>query len=206
MEVSQTLAQLTLFAEASRSHAKTSLTRDARLDSLRGQEADSIRKSSAFLANYDHDSSSWKTSQHCLVALANGQAGGLAEFSGTWPRSGMTRNGTAYELEPVDCHKSVTVSGSWPTPTKSDAKRLSLKLSSLTKRVRFVNGNKWNFAEHAAEMLDGYPSPELAEWVMGYPRNWTLPELEPAEIQSSLRSPNSSAKPSSKRKGEDDAK
>jgi hypothetical protein len=64
---------------------------------------------------------------------------------------------------------------------KSDGKRLSLKLHSLTKRVRSVNGNKWNFAEHAAEMLDGYPSPEIAEWVMGFPRNWTLPEPNAAE-------------------------
>jgi hypothetical protein len=94
----------------------------------------------------------------------------------------MTRNGTAYALAPVDYHKSVTVFGCWPTPTASDGKRLTFKLHSLTKRVRSVNGNKWNFTEHAAETLDGFPSPEIGEWIMGFPRNWTLIEQEPPAI------------------------
>ena len=123
------------------------------------------------LASFDPVSSSWKTSQLCFLE-------GLTTYSGTWPRSGMTRNGIAYLLDSLDSRKYGTVSGYWPTPTKSDAKRCAqFKLASLTKRVRSVNGNKWNFAEHAAEMLGTYPHPELVEWLMGFPKGWT--ELEP---------------------------
>lgn len=45
------------------------------------------------LASYDQDSSSWRTSQACLVS-------GWEPFSETWPRSGMMRHGTAYPLAP----------------------------------------------------------------------------------------------------------
>jgi integrase len=48
----------------------------------------------AWLASFDPDTSSWRTSQLSLL-------GGLDEFSGTWPRSGMTRSGTAYQLQPL---------------------------------------------------------------------------------------------------------
>jgi hypothetical protein len=164
------------------SRAKTLVTLGTNLGLTPAQDPACTLKSLGLLASYDQISSFWKTSQHCFLALPTGQDGGLAEFSGTWPRSGLMRNGTAYALEPLDFHKSVTGFGYWPTPTKSDGKRLSLKLHSLTKRVRFTTGNKWNYMEHAAETLDGFPSPELGEWVMGYPRNWTLPELKASEI------------------------
>jgi len=173
--------ELPLTSSQAGSRAKTSATLATKAELNEAPAAASILRSSVWLANYDQDTSSWKTSQRCFLDQATGPGGGLAEFSGTWPRSGMMRNGTVFELAPLDCHSSVTVSGSWPTPTKSDGKRLSLKIHSLIKRVRFVVGNKWNFAEHAAEMLDGYPSPEIAEWIMGFPRKWTLPERNAAE-------------------------
>jgi hypothetical protein len=81
------------------------------------------------LANFDPDTSSWRTSQHCLVE-------GLETFSETWPRSGMMRNGTAYQLPPlvprtyeIECgsslgrpqlHKGPEESGYWPTPRAID--------------------------------------------------------------------------------------
>ncbi len=173
--------ELPLMSSREASHAKTLAMPATRTELATEPAAAFTQKSSGWLANYDQNSSSWRTSQHCFLDQATGQGGGLAEFSGTWPRSGLMRSGTAFALAPLDCHKSVTVSGCWPTPTKSDGKRLTLKLHSLTKRVRSVNGNKWNFAEHAAEMLDGYPSPEIGEWVMGFPRNWTLPEPNVSE-------------------------
>lgn len=45
------------------------------------------------LANFDLATSSWRTSQRCLVA-------DLERFSATWPRSGMTHGGIAYPLVP----------------------------------------------------------------------------------------------------------
>lgn len=46
------------------------------------------------LANWDQESLSWKTSQ--LSLLEDYQT-----FSGRWPRSGLMRNGTAYQLPPL---------------------------------------------------------------------------------------------------------
>jgi hypothetical protein len=61
------------------------------------------------LARYDPATQSWRTSQLCLD-------GALDEFSETWPRSGMTRSGTAYQLPPLVRLTDATASGLWPTP------------------------------------------------------------------------------------------
>ncbi len=62
-------------------------------------------------ASYDPASCSWRTSQGSL-----GLTEGSETYSGTWPRSGMTRSGTAYLLPPSVPLTSVTGSTSWPTP------------------------------------------------------------------------------------------
>jgi hypothetical protein len=67
----------------------------------------------AWLASYDPATSSWRTSQLSLL-------GGLAEFSATWPRSGMTRSGTAFRLQPLVPLTDATGSGLWPTPNAAD--------------------------------------------------------------------------------------
>ena len=61
------------------------------------------------LAKFDLDTSSWRTSQLCLD-------GGLTEFSETWPRSGLMRNGIAYQLPPLVRLTGETDSGLWHTP------------------------------------------------------------------------------------------
>src|SRR5210317_108420 len=72
----------------------------------------------ASLANYDPDSSSWRTSQACLVS-------GWEPFSETWPRSGTMQHGIAYQLRPSAPLIGGTGYGSWqmkmwPTPRASD--------------------------------------------------------------------------------------
>ena len=69
---------------------------------------------------YDPDTHSWKTSQATLVS-------GSDQFSQTWPRSGMTLNGTAYQLPPSAPRTSATAyslslhgEALWPTPTTRD--------------------------------------------------------------------------------------
>ncbi len=64
------------------------------------------------LANYDQDSSSWRTSQRCLVE-------GWTVFSGTWPRSGTMRSGTAFQLPPLVPLTGEIASGLWRTPDAS---------------------------------------------------------------------------------------
>ena len=66
------------------------------------------------LASFDPVSSSWKTSQLCFLE-------GLTTYSGTWPRSGMTRNGIAYQLPPLVPLTGATGSGLWQTPVSDDA-------------------------------------------------------------------------------------
>jgi hypothetical protein len=60
-------------------------------------------------ASYDPDTSSWRTSQLCLD-------GDLDEFSETWPRAGTTRNGIAYQQQPLAPLTGATGSGLLPTP------------------------------------------------------------------------------------------
>jgi len=58
----------------------------------------------------DPDTRSWRTCEGCLD-------GGWETYSETWPRSGMTRSGTAYQLLPSVPLTSVTGRSFWPTPT-----------------------------------------------------------------------------------------
>ena len=77
------------------------------------READSSSTLPELFATYDPESLCWRTSQRSLL-------GGLTEFSDSWPRSGMTVNGIAYQL-PVLAHRTyVTGSGLLPTPAASD--------------------------------------------------------------------------------------
>ena len=58
---------------------------------------------------YDRGTQSWRTWQRCLLE-------GWTPFAGTWPRSGMTRNGIAYQLPTLAPLTEETESGLWPTP------------------------------------------------------------------------------------------
>lgn len=102
--------QTELFPTASLagSHAKTFRSLEKALD-LPVSAAGYGESMPALLARYDHLTSSWKTSQLCLD-------GELAEFSETWPRSGMMRSGIAYQLPPLAPLTEGTAFGSFPTP------------------------------------------------------------------------------------------
>jgi hypothetical protein len=65
------------------------------------------------LANYDPASSSWRTSQACLVS-------GWEPYSETFPRSGMMLSGTVYQLPPSAPLTGGTGSGLLPTPAARD--------------------------------------------------------------------------------------
>lgn len=123
-------------------------------------------------ARYDRDSSSWKTPQCSLLE-------GLDVFSETWPRWGMMRNGACWELTTLAGLTNGNGFGSWPTPTKSDAKRCrDLRIESLGKRAQ-IPGAHWNLAEHVAAEYEGYPTPQFVAWLMAWPQDWT--SLKPLE-------------------------
>src|SRR5260221_12623756 len=103
---------LTLSAEAS--PARTSALPVRALGSLVNEAAYGQNLQDS-LANYDHASSSWRTSQGCLVE-------GWTRFAETWPRSGMTRNGKLFRLPILARHTSESASGLLPTLTARDHK------------------------------------------------------------------------------------
>ena len=127
-------------------------------------------KSQDLLARYDPKLSSWKTSQLSLVE-------GLTEFSQTWPRSGMMRNGIAYRLPTLVRDKFGTEFGLWPTPNAS-----AYKGGRLSPRRGVKNPEKNNWQDFCSLVLGHrYPEPEITEQVMGFPTGWT--EIKPLETQ-----------------------
>lgn len=190
------------------SRAKTLALPESRQEWEREHDPVSGPKSFALLASYDRDTSSWRTSQTCLVALLSNEADGLAVFSETWPSAGMMRSGKTYQLEPWALPIVESASGLLPTPRKNDSqKRGNFDLSNprngfpaAVKRLflptlgknepkgcstaRYLGSERFK----GSKMSEGlrtcatdpiYLHPSFAEAVMGFPIGWT--ELEPAE-------------------------
>lgn len=133
------------------------------------------QKSFVSLASYDHNSSLWRTSQICLEALANGQAGGLAEFSVTWPNAGMMRNGETFQLGQLDCLTGESVSGLLPTPLKSD---LQANFSKATVRKVMTRAKQEHLCYRPIMLgWDRLRTVTLYETVMGFPPLWVASML-----------------------------
>lgn len=146
------------------------------------QEAAYGLKSCDLLAVYDQNTSSWKTSQTCLVGLATNEADGLDEFCQTWPRSGMMRSGMLYRLPELARYKTETEFGLLPTLAKTENKDFSRGsvLAKLDKGGRVARRICRKSSLIHSEEICGL-NPSFAEDVAGYPIGWT--ELEPAETQ-----------------------
>ena len=117
--------ELPLMSSRAASRARTLASLESSAAWAKAPAAASGPKSSDLLASYDRNTSSWRTSQHCLLAQANGEADGLAEFSETWPSAGMMRNGKTFRRQPWALPIAESASGLWPTPCKSDQGRTS---------------------------------------------------------------------------------
>lgn len=149
----QTELRLTPSAEVS--PARTSPLLD-RAKALGAAAAAYGRNTGDLLANYDPATSSWRTSQLCLVE-------GWTRFSGTWPRSGLMRNGIAYQLPPLVPLTDETAFGSWPTPQSRDWKGAPGKGSQAR------GGHQSSLPAE----IGGVPNPIWVEWMIGLPLGWT---------------------------------
>lgn len=142
--------------------AKTSRSR-GRVRAWMESEAACTARSLDLLATYDPTSSSWRTSQHCLIE-------GLASFSETWPRSGMMRSGTAYQLPTLGPGIGGTEFGWLPTPTASADSKGSPRNRYFGSPTCMSNLREW--------LRDGpddpiFPHPDFVEGLMGLPPSWS---------------------------------
>ena len=125
------------------------------------------------LAKFDQDTHLWKI-PHSLLGE------GYQEFSGTWPRWGMMRNGQCWELEMLEQIISEIESGllaktkpkQFPTPTCHNAKEGAYPSE--------YERNTPSLATHAGGKLN----PMWVEWMMGWPLGWT--DLKPLETDKCL--------------------
>ena len=159
------------------SHAKTLAQQESKLAWEKGHEAAYGPRLCDLLATLDPNTSSWRTSQTCLLALANNVGDGLAEYSQTWPSAGTMRNGKTYQRQPWALPIAENVSGLLPTPTASDAKGASKNrwLGSPDYRSNLREALR-NGPEDAI-----YPHPDFVAPMMGFPTDWL--ELKPLETQ-----------------------
>ncbi len=110
---------------------------------------------------FDQRARCWRTWQRCLVE-------GWEIFSGTWPRSGMMRNGIAYQRAPLVLLTRGTASGFLlPTPEASNTKAIALRSAGRSPRSFLAP-----LPTPTAKLGDpkrGMPSPELAakRWAQG---------------------------------------
>ena len=142
------------------------------------------------LASYDRDTSSWKTSQRCFLE-------GWIPYSQTFPRSGMTRNGTLFRLVPLVPRTGGNGSGLWPTPDTGESlsghgrRGISRNprhqsANSLEARVRqwptptvqdaSNNGGPSQSQRNTPPLnsvAGGALNPQWVEWLMGFPIGWT---------------------------------
>lgn len=111
-------------------------------------------KSYASLASFDLNTCSWKTSQTSFLMDSE-------QFSGTWPRSGILRNGRVYELPTLGPLTNATAGGFWPTPTSHNAKEGAYPAEFTRNTVTL------------AAQVGGKLNPQWTEWLMGFPINHT---------------------------------
>ncbi len=175
---------LTYCAEGFR--AKTFQASDTEPESTKEPAADYGANTSGSFAQYDRESSSWRTSQRCLF-------GGWIEYAETWPRAGTMRNGSVYQREPLVPRTNGTGFSFAPTPRAADYKGACKPSRSTAKRVK---DGIANLPEYCQEIgITGRMSIGITEWMMGFPIGWS--ELEGTATPSCHRSQNGSGVESS---------
>ena len=161
-------------------------------DSAKAQEAAFIEKCSGLLASYDHATCSWKTSAQSFLP-------GLDEYSETWPRSGMTVGGHAYQHRQPVLRTTGIGGGVWPTPN-TQGWRSDGELAILGKNPTLTEGQYLAMSDRAAnsKRRKYWPTPrandalKCGEIDASNPRN-DLPaavKMWPTQTARDWRSPN----------------
>lgn len=157
----------------------------------RGQEskasaADCGKKLCGLFAFLCRDSLLWKTLQRSLLE-------DWIPFAGTWPKSGLMRNGKCYRLRRSVLRNAVEPGCFlWPTPRKCSAMSARITNAAVENaRERFPNLETVAALRFGSDAIGKIVNPEFCEWLMGFPIGWT--DLADAETPSFSKSPNGSA-------------
>lgn len=117
---------------------------------------------------FDRKAACWKTWKRCSET-------GWALFSQTWPRSGMTRNGIAFQRVPLVPRRNVIGSGLLPTLAKSESRDWSQAqiLARLDRGGRVARRicSRSQMLRSSAEIVG--LSPSFAEMMTGLPPGHT---------------------------------
>jgi hypothetical protein len=116
-------------------------------------------------AHFDHATCWWKTYQVSCLTLT------WDEYSETWPRAGMMRNGIVYQQVPLAPITGETACGLWPTPLAEDG----------TGDCPGERNRDSPHMETEVKLRRGVPveskqklTARWLEYLMGYPTDWTL--------------------------------
>lgn len=173
--------ELELMSSRGDSPAKTSQPLEDR-QALKVSAVDCGQSAPVFLGRFDPGTLSLKTSQTCLTET--GEIG-LSEYSGTFPRSGMMRNGTVYQLPRLAPTITEIGSGLLPTPTVATI-HASMKAHRKEADRLHSKGQNTLGAEVASRM---WPTPNASTG--GTMSNWNRvrPNGQPAQLtlQQSVR-------------------
>lgn len=173
----------------SMSSAEDSLVRTLamleREQEYKASAADFGARLSELFALLDRDSSSWRTSQRSILE-------GWIPFVGTWPKSGLMRNGKCFQLRRSVLHSAVELDCFlWPTPRKCSAMAARITSNAVENaNQRFPNLETVAALQYGTEAIGQIINPAFCEWLMGFPIGWT--DLVASETPSSPKSPNGS--------------
>jgi hypothetical protein len=149
-------------------HAKTSVQPE-KAQELTESEAECGEKWRGSFTKYDPDSRSWKTHQCSL-------AGDLDEFSETFPRWGLMRDGECWEQPMLEQTIRGIESGSLPTPCARDG-RGARSLQAQKKAGRGATNSLPDYFRIQKNWQ--YPPIAVVEYMMGLAPGWT--DLKPLE-------------------------
>lgn len=156
---------------------------------------DFMQKCSDWLALYDRDSCSWRTSQACLALPPQESLGQFQEYLETWPRSGSMRNGKVYRRPPLVPLTYEIEYSYLPTPQANLGKFERVSQMAKGQVVSWFNQESTGFRPSGARIgsslawcrefiqehlrTGGELNPEWLEALMGFPIGWTdLPDSE----------------------------
>jgi hypothetical protein len=135
-------------------------------------------------AKFDPDSSSWKTAQCSLL-------GDSDEFSETWPRWGLMRDGECCEDTMSEPPTVANESGFLPTPRASVGTHGICWARAKTgeHRSQLEDFLGWLSLNHGGQVVSGRTvNSDFQDWLMAWPTQWTdLQPLGMGKFQSWLQ-------------------